>query len=343
MRRPTYLSYSSMTLFEKEPDEFVLKYLCDNRPGRLAQTGPMSIGSSFDAYVKSALHEALFGKGADPVYKLETLFEDQVEEHNRDFAWEAGAYCFHCYQDTGAYDELLKLLEQSEEDPRFECKVEGIIGGAPFLGKPDCRFVLDLGQGRISVVLDWKVKSFCSKYAASPSKGYMLCRDGYKPIPNRKGVLKSSQSHMKSHKMFMEYDFKGLKINRDYMENCQGEYADQCSLYGWLLGEPVGGDALVFIDELLSKPTGDAQAGEYPLLRIANHRARVKPEYQQKLLQRVTDCWAAVKSGYIFTDLTREENDQRLIELDHVAIGLASDGSAEEDFYNQLTRPQFKR
>ena len=58
------------------------------------------------------------------------------------------------------YDELLKLLIQSVEEPRFECKLEGTIGGAPFLGKPDCRFVLDLGFGRISIVLDWKVKGF---------------------------------------------------------------------------------------------------------------------------------------------------------------------------------------
>jgi hypothetical protein len=303
----------------------------------------MCVGSSFDAYVKSALHATLFGEGSDPVYELRTLFEDQVEPHNRDFAWEAGAYCFRCYKDTGSYDELLKLLEQSEEDPRFECKLEGVIGGAPFLGKPDCRFVLDFGFGRISVVLDWKVKGFCSKYSASPSKGYMLCRDGYKPIPNAKGILKTSQSHGKSHKMFMKHDFRGLEINRDYMENCQDEYADQCSLYGWLLGEPVGGDALVFIDELVSKPTGNALEGEYPLMRVANHRARVKPEYQQKLLDRVTSCWNAVESGHVFTDLNREENDRHMEELDRVAIGLGSDGSAEEDWFNECVRPQFKR
>ena len=332
-----------MTLHEKDPDEFYLKYLCENRPGRLPQTEPMCVGSSFDAYVKSALHAALFGEGSDPVYELRTLFEDQVEEHNRDFAWGAGEYCFQCYKDTGAYDELLALLKQSIEDPRFECSLNGIIGGAPFLGKPDCRFVLDLGQGRISVVLDWKVKGFCSKYSASPSKGYMLCRDGYKPIPNAKGVPKTSQSHGKSHKMYMEWDFRGLKINRDYMENSQTDYADQCSLYGWLMDEPVGGDALVFIDEVVCKPTGDALKGEYPLLRVANHRARVKPEYQQQLLERVTSCWEAVESGHVFTDMTREANDQYIAELDDVALGLGDDGSAEERWYNEVVRPQFKR
>ena len=91
-----------------------------------------------------------------------------MEEHNRDFALKAGKYAFEAYMLSGAYYELLMLLRESIEAPRFECKLTGNIGGVPFLGKPDCRFVLDLGFGRISGVLDWKVKGFCSKYATSP-------------------------------------------------------------------------------------------------------------------------------------------------------------------------------
>lgn len=336
MRTPTYLSYSALALFEKDPDEFVLKYLSENRPGRLPQTPPMSVGSSFDAYVKSALHEALFGKGTDPQYEFDALFEEQVEEQCRDFARAAGEYCFKAYKLTGAYDELLAWLQQSTEPPRFEVKLTGIIGGAPFLGKPDCRFVLDLGQGRISVVFDWKVKSFCSKYAASPSKGYALCRDGYTGMPSR--------SHGTAHKMYMEYDFRGLQINRDYMEHCQDQYADQCTLYGWLLGEPIGSEeTVVFIDELVCKPTGNAVEGEYPLIRVANHRARVKAAYQHKILERVERCWGAITSGHIFLDLPREESDLRIETLEDMATGLATDGSKEEQWFNEVTRPQFKR
>lgn len=346
MRQPTYLSYSALSLWEADTDGFYMKYLADNRPARLPQTEPMSIGSAFDAQVKSALHEALFGKGADPIYELETLFESQVEEHNRDWAWEAGEYCLDRYKFTGAYDELLKLLEQSEEDPRFECQLTDVIGDfkIPVTGKPDCRFVLDFGHGRISVVLDWKVKGFCSKHAPSPSKGYMLCRDAYNPIPNKSGIPKASQSHGKSHKLYMEYDFRGMTINRDFMENCNKDYADQCSIYGWLLGEPIGSDALVFIDELISKPTGNALEGEYPILRVANHRARVKPEYQKKLIGRIETCWSAIISGHIFVDVSREESDLQIEALDDVAIGLASDGSSEEDFFSEVVRSQvYKR
>ncbi len=332
MRIPTYLSYSSLSLFESDPPEFYIKYLSENRPARQPQTGPMCVGSAFDAYVKSSLHGALFGKGVNPIYELETLFEDQVDSQNRDFAWPAGAYCFKAYKKSGSYDELLKLLNQSVEDPRFECKLTGTIGGAPFLGKPDCRFVLDFGSGRISIVLDWKLRGFCGKYATSPTKGYALCRDGFKG--------KASRSQNKSHKMYMEYDFRGMKINRDYMENCARDYADQCSLYGWLLGEPVGGDTIVWIDELVSKPTGDFLKGEYPTLRIANHRARVKAEYQKQLVDRVTTCWDAITSGHIFIDMTREESDAQIETLGQMATGLVSDGSPEEDWYSEVSRPQ---
>ena len=185
MRIPKSLSYSSMSLYEKDKDEFFIRYLADKPAPRLPQEAPASVGASFDARVKSALHEALFGAGADPKFAFQAIFESQVEPHNRDFALEAGRHVLECYKLTGAYDELLKLLQQSVEPPRFEFKVEGLIAGAPFLGKPDCRFVLDLGQGRIPCIYDWKVRGYCSKYGASPSKGYAICLDGFAGKPSR--------------------------------------------------------------------------------------------------------------------------------------------------------------
>jgi len=336
MRTPTYLSYSSLHLYETDTDEFYLKYLSENRPGRLKQTPPMCVGSSFDARVKAQLHSDIFGPGADPNYSFDKLFTDQVEEHNRDFALPAGDFCMEAYKVTGAYDELLALLQKSIEPPQFETTLKGVIGGAPFLGKPDCRFVLDLGEGRISVVFDWKVKSFCSKWAASPSKGFMLCRDGWTGKPSR--------SHGKAHNLFMDWAFRGLKINRDYMENSNRDYAEQCTLYGWLLGEPIGSEeTLIFIDELVCKPQGDVTVGEYPLVRVAQHRSRCRAEFQKELEARVTRCWEAIKTGHIFLDETREESDLKVETLENIATGLATDGSAEEAFFNECVRPQFKR
>ena len=335
MRRPTYLSYSSMALWEKAPDEFYIKYLADTRPPRLPQTPAMSVGSAFDAYVKAQLFSAVFGPSTNPDYEFGALFEAQVEPHNRDFALKAGKFCYRAYDYCGAYQELRDLLLQAVEPPRFETTLTGEITGAPFLGKPDCQFVLNFGE-RLDIILDWKVKQFCSKHAASPSKGFMMCRDGHPDVKSR-GIGKP-------HKRYMPYEYKGLTINRDWFENCESEYADQTTLYGWLLGEPVGSeDVVVCIDELVCKPRGDVTIGKYPTIRIANHRARVNPEYQKKLVDRVAACWNAIQTGHVFPDMCREDSDAAIASLDAMTVGLASDGSVEEDFYNECTRPQYKR
>lgn len=334
-RRPSFLSYSSISLFESQPEEFFLRYLAGNRAPRLPQENYMSVGSGFDAYVKSALHEVLFGKGADPQFEFTTLFEEQVEAHNRDFTLSAGKYLFECYKLTGAYDELLALLQQAVEDPQFESKVDGKINGVvPVTGKPDLRWIMQFkGCDRLRIVLDWKVKGFCSKHGASPSKGYALCRDAYK-VPEGK---KQSQSHMTEHKNYLAMNHRGLTINAGFMEHCNEDYADQVSMYGWLLGEEVGDDnTVVWIDELVSKYLGE---GVNPLERVANHRARVSKAHQEKLYARILKCHEAVQSGHVFTDMSREDSDARCEVLDQTAVGLQS-GSAADDWYNAVARPQ---
>jgi len=329
MRTPKALSYSSLSLFEKNPDEYYLRYLADHAAPRLPQEPPMAVGSSFDAYVKAALHAALFGTGSDPRFEFQAIFESQVEEHNRDFALSAGKHVFESYQSAGAYDDLLRLLQQSKEPVRFEFKLDGTIRGVPFTGKPDCRFVLDYGSGLIHCILDWKVRGYCSKYATSPSKGYMLCRDGYH-------AAKASRSHNKTHDLFLPYDHKGLTINSGYLEFSNNEYADQLCLYGWLLGETPGDENVVgMIEEIVAKPTATA----LPQLRVANHRGRIKADYQEKLVNRVTACWQAITSGHVFSFLSREDNDAHIAALDQIAVGLMSDGSDLDKWFSTVTRP----
>jgi len=292
----------------------------------------MAVGSAFDAYVKAAINYILYSTAVSPQFEFGAIFENQVEPQNRDFALAAGKHVFKAYKLCGAFDDLIKLLRQSVEPPRFEFKVDGTIAGAPFTGKPDCRFVLDFGSGLIHCILDWKVRGYCSKYAASPSKGYMLCRDGYKSE-------KPSRSHGAEHDSYLAYNHRGLTINAGYLEYCNDEYADQLCLYGWLLGERPGDENVVgMIDEIVSKP-----ASPVPLLRIANHRARVKADYQQKLLERVGRCWQAITSGNVFTDLTPEENAGRREVLEEMALSLGKTAGPYDDWFNEVTRPQFKR
>jgi hypothetical protein len=331
MRLPKSLSYSSLTLWEKNPEEFYLRYLAERPAPRLPQEPPMAVGSSFDAYVKSALHAGLFGTSADPKFAFETIFESQVEPQCRDFARTAGQVCFNAYKLTGAFDELLALLRKSVEKPRFEFKVDGVVAGAPFTGKPDCRFVLDFGLGLIHCILDWKVHGYCSKYAASPSKGYMLCRDGYQST-------KPSRSHGTQHTNFMEFNHRGFTINAGYMEFCNDEYADQLCLYGWLLDEKPGDENVVaMIEEIVAKPAAPA-----PLLRVANHRARIKADHQQELLDRVGRCWQAITSGNVFPDMTPEDNISRREVLEDMALSLGKTAGQYDDWFNEVSRPQNK-
>ena len=135
-------------------------------------------------------------------------------------------------------------------------------------------------------------------------------------------------------------DFRGLTINSGYMEYCSDEYADQLCLYGWLLGEKPGDENVVLmIDEIVAKFMG---VGVKPLLRVANHRARVKADYQAKLLERVAACWQAITSGHVFPDMSLEDSQARCATLENMAVGLISDGGVLDNYFNECTRPQFK-
>lgn len=323
MRVPTYLSYSALTLYEKDPEEYYLSRLSDTRAPRQPQPRPASIGSAFDARVKSSLHEALFGVGNDPRYSFEALFEEQVEEHNRDWALPECEYVFDSYCKAGQYDMLLELLERSDEPPRFEFDVKAEILGVPFLGKPDCRFSIN----DVPVIHDWKVNGYCSKYATSPTKGYMICNDGYE-------AKKQSRSHGKAHSLFVPLDFHGIEISEGYLEDYSDAWADQTTLYAWAMGEEIGSPVVFTIDQIVAKPLPEGQ----PLLRVATFRSRVRSSYQDYLAKRLTTAWQAISSGHIFQDCSREESDTRCRTLDDTAVAL----QGETGFFAEVCRAKYR-
>jgi hypothetical protein len=328
MRLPKHLSHSGFSLWEKNPDEFYLKYLSDRRPSRMLQERPAAAGSSFDAYVKSALYAAIYGIGFDPNYQFQALFEAQVEPQNRDWALAEGKYIFDCYVVSGFYNEILSLLKAAKEPPRFEFAVEAIINGVPFIGKPDCRFIT---AGGVNVVHDWKLNGYCSKYTTSPCRSYMCCRDGF--ISAR-----PSNSHDTEHKDFLAYQHGDFTINTTYLEAANTAWADQLSLYGWALGEKIGDENVVLsIHQIVAKP----MPGNRSQLRLASYRARVKSSYQLELAARLKRCWNAITSGHIFVNLSREDSDARCQVLDETAVGLQSDGSSLETYFNEATRDRY--
>ena len=326
MRTPKYMSPTSLRIFESNPEEYYINYLADNRPPRMPQTQPMSVGSAFDAYVKSYLHERLFGVDNDPAFALDTLFEAQVEEHNRDWAYSAGAYAFDCYCQSGALANLMIELSLASMPPRFEFTVESNISHSsfaddvPILGKPDLYFVTAAGS---HVILDWKVNGFCAKRKISPKKGYVrLTPDG--------------KIHKSAHPMVID----GISVNIAYpLEEVDAGWAAQCCTYGWVLGEDIGSKFIIGIDQLACGPNPKGLANE-PTIRVASHRGRVSADFQVSLARRYATAWAAINSGHFFSHLSQNDSDARCLELDnfHKAFDTSEDASDNEKWFTESLR-----
>lgn len=317
MRKPEFLSPSSLKTFEKGKDEFYLKYLADNKPPRLGQTDPMAVGSSFDARVKSYLHEKLYGNfGPGDGYRFETLFEKQVEPHARDKALVAGLDVFTRYKKSGALADLMIELGTAINTPRFEFDIKGTIrtriGEVPMLGKPDIFFVNSEG---IRVIPDWKVNGYYSKSNTSPKRGYVKIRDGWTSDEG-----KPSGGNHQPHKDCWPTMKKGIKMNPTItLADVDIEWCDQITIYGWLLGEEIGSTDLVGgIEQIV---------GNSPFLRIASHRCLASTaQYQYNLQERIETAWAAISGGKrkFFAELTEDESEARCNDLEDQAAALSS-------------------
>jgi hypothetical protein len=307
-------------MFYSNRQEFYLKYLATNRPPGMPQTRPMSIGSAFDAYVKSYLVERLKLPN-DGSYDLDTIFEKQVDPDNRVWAREHGGYAFKVYEESGALKDLLVELEQASNQPRFEFTVQGKVSltpdvdGIPLLGKPDLHFITKDG---VHVIYDWKVNGYCSNAAISPKPGYIKLR------PDNK-----------MHKDCQPMTVSGLTINTGgHFESVDASWADQLAVYAWLLGESVGSKFIVGIEQIVAKPD---IIGKKPILRVASHRGRISAAYQNKLYLKILNVWNTILSGHIFNDLTREESDARCKALDEYHKAFDSNDPMDK-WFQDITR-----
>ena len=292
MREIKYLSPSSIACFYSDVDEFYMRYLCENRPPRPKQTRPMSIGSAFDAFVKSHLYQCLVGKS--PEYDKQTLFEEQVEEHNRDWAWDQGQIAFDKYKESGALADLLLDLSEAQSEPRFETTVKGTVAHndqtVDLLGKPDVYFTNKEGH---PVILDWKVNGWCSNWNTSPKKGYIRIRGSQTKGPHKDAIIMVTN---------------GVRINVFHnLEDVDETWARQLAIYGWLLGEDVGEQFIVGIDQLVGNPDK---------LRIAEHRTRISKKYQEGVFLNAISVKNVVESKHIFQDVELDQSIERCISLD---------------------------
>jgi hypothetical protein len=228
-----------------------------------------------------------------------------VEPLNRDKALEAGKYCFECYQKYGSLADLMLELEQASDNPQMEFTVENRVShdasvdGVPLSGKPDLYFKT---KEDAHVIYDWKVNGYYGNGNTSPCKGFVMIR----------GDASFTKLNM-PHKDSMIMRHRGIMINAaHYLEHVNDDWANQLSIYGWLMGEPVGGDFIVGIDQLVFTSALPAK----PKCRIAAQRCRISKEYQQTWFAKIRWVWDVIASGHIFRELTLEDSQSRQAMLD---------------------------
>lgn len=325
-RKPRFLSPSALNLWDANQEEYFLKYLAPNKPPKIIQTEPMSVGSSFDAYIKAYLHAWLFGKGADSEFGFDYLFTKQVEEHNRDFALEAGKRCFYQYKQSGALDSVKQLISKAINEPKMEIgdrRTGGQdVGGVVLYGIPDLQFNI---AGPVMIVFDWKVNGYCSASGVSPAPGYKLVRDGW---TGATGSL--TRTHGKSHKDYEPYMVGDVYINiHNHLEECRKEWARQIATYSWIGGLEPGKPLIAAVDQLACR------SGRR--ISVAEHRCEISQEFQTETLGKYSSLWEIVQSDHIFRHLSPEESNARCVQLNQAAAAFTGD-TVEDDWFRKINK-----
>lgn len=291
MRKPEYLSNSALQLFETDRREYYLRYLCETRSPKIAQTRPMAVGSSFDGLVKNAI-EKMCGM---PIVDYSSQIEAKDGTPERAQAIADGAEVMDFYRSAGGISRLLV-----SGVPRMEFSVKGPLQGTEscvggpviLLGKPDLYY----SACGYSCINDWKVNGFCS--SASPAPGYVWCsktKSHHKDIFPK--VLKSSSGCQ-------------MPLNGSADRFL---WHDQLAAYGWLLGEDVGSQFLLQVHQVTRDSKG---------LRLSEHRVLADKGRQEALRDRYAGAWETIHNGRCFTDLSFEEDILEQRRLDITALGL---------------------
>jgi hypothetical protein len=302
LRCPVRLSPSGLACWEKNPDEAFYRYIVPKelRPEKEPQTGPMSVGSAFDALVKAYLFKAIYGESKAYVsgYSISNLVSKQCEEHTLPESLVIACDCFEQYRETGALLDLLQFMRQSKVDPRMEFDVVKEVGGVPLLGKPDNHFHTIAGA---HVIVDWKVSGSVSDRGVSPQQGFQLSRD-----------IRGTATSGKAHAKYMPHQIGGVEVSGVPMNETTDYWADQLSTYAWCLGEPVGSeDFIVQIEQLACRPCPASDDSGRLRVKCCTHRTFVSASHQQELLARYQNCWEHLTTGHYFPHMTRRESDAR--------------------------------
>lgn len=287
-----YISPTSLAMFEKDREEFYLKYVAENKPPKLEQTKPMAIGSAFDTYIKTFLESKLNGRKG--------LFDSlwQVEIPDQNWAKEHGKYVFGCYIASGALADLMLELSLASSIVKMESSIElcVTINGTqiPIMGKPDIYFECP----DFLYINDWKVNGYCGSSNISPKPGYVNCGG-------------------KAHKNAVLGDVMGIRYNK--AGGMDTSWLTQLTIYAmciWGIKYP-SKPILVGIDQLCCSGTTPnatntlpSRDDTLPTIRVAQHRQFIPVPFWEDVLSRIYTCWTAVQNGTVVSPSRAQELEE---------------------------------
>ncbi len=223
---------------------------------------------------------------------LRELFESQVEDEHREWAWENGRIIWEQYKASGAAAALRELIV----DPIWDASIKKTIELVTFMGKPD---LIARTRNGTKIIIDFKVNGYCSERAPSPAPGYITVRE-------------AGETNQGKHKRCVLWKEGDIIINIGMtLAEVNIEWARQMGIYDWLVADWVSGegDSIIGIEQILCGPKR---------IRVAEHKYKIGKVFQEKLYKDCEEAWEIINSDWFFRDLSEKDSKERCEMLDGI-------------------------
>ena len=264
-RKLQYMSPSSLSNSEKQPNKFYLQRLVEDRLPRDPQGIPAAIGSAVDVLIK----QRLMDNGVRPEKRafVEDTLKDSVEnEEFKEEAFEIAKrvtfnYAMEAIAQTDFRD--IEIHENFLFNPLND-------GGIRLLGKLDCTYFDELMEVEAPHDLKCNGLNPANESTVSPKPGYYA-------------QFKGRQQTKFGHKKY--------RIDIP-MEEIDYGWATQLCTYGWLMGlSPKLEDSFPCRIDQITKN----KAGEFLFTLF---RGMITPRFQREVYDRYAAMWYDIECGH---------------------------------------------